>query len=567
MQLYISKKVYCSIYNNSLNLITKNNLMLAIYTRLSKEDKVSTSITNQTREGKEFALKNNLKYTIYNEGEGVSGGADIKNRPQLKRLLLDIRNGDIKAIWFRNQNRLERNSATYVIFISEAKKYNVDVYFNDKLHNFDNPTDNLLGNITSAVNQYQRDLQASQTKRTLKDNVRDGKVWSVVAYGYKSDNGYLAIDKEEAKVVKDIFKMSLSGKGTNSIANDLNDKGVSSRKGKLFRGKTIQGMIKNTIYKGKRLYSNEYYDCPNIIEPDLWQKVNDNLKNNRNNSGKKVDHKYLLKGLLKCGECGRNYYGRKRLSGKDNSYICSSKRYKELTCCNKGILIPFLDELIWSQLFSKKLFRKAYQNFIANNDNDLTVSRIKKENNILEKTISSNKKKINKLLDYFIDNENTNESLINQVKSKINSIENNNTTLKEKRKNNLEDLKQFEKAEDSSIKDILNRDYLNPSFNIKKELIHSIVNNIIITFDKSEGFYFIEIIPKIKGMETIVYVAPFSKKYAIEINRLTIEDVLSIKKETYADINLFQFNINDEVDVKIRFDYYNYYLKNIKKKN
>ena len=540
--------------------------MLAIYTRLSKEDKVSTSIVNQTREGKEFALKNNLKYTIYNEGEGVSGGAEIKDRPQLNRLLLDIRNGDIKAIWFRNQNRLERNSATYVIFISEAKKYNVDVYFNDKLHNFDNPSDNLLGNITSAVNQYQRDLQASQTKRTLKDNVRDGKVWSVVAYGYKSDNGYLAIDKEEAIVVRDIFKMSLSGKGTDSIANDLNDKGISSRKGKLFRGKTIQGMIKNTIYKGKRLYSNEYYDCPNIIEPHLWQKVNDNLKNNRNNSGKKVDHKYLLKGLLKCGECGRNYYGRKRLSGKDNSYICSSKRYKELTCCNKGILIPFLDELIWSQLFSKKLFLKAYQDFIANNDNDLIVSRIKKENNIIKKTISSNKNKINKLLDNFIDNENTNESIINQVKSKINSIENENTSLKEIRNNNLEDLKQFEKAGDTSIEEILNRNYSNPSFNVKKEVINSIVNNITITFDKSEGVYFIEIIPKIKGMETIVYIAPFSKKYAIEINRLTTVDVLSIKKETYADINLFQFNINDEVDVKIRFDYFNYYLKNIKKK-
>ena len=541
--------------------------MLAIYTRLSKEDKVSTSIVNQTREGKEFALKNNLKYTIYNEGEGISGGADIKDRPQLNRLLLDIRNGDIKAIWFRNQNRLERNSATYVIFISEAKKYNVDVYFNDKLHNFDNPSDNLLGNITSAVNQYQRDLQASQTKRTLKDNVRDGKVWSVVAYGYKSNNGYLAIDKEEAIVVRDIFKMSLSGKGTDSIANDLNDKGVSSRKGKLFRGKTIQGMIKNTIYKGKRLYSNEYYDCPNIVEPELWQKVNDNLKNNRNNSGKKVDHKYLLKGLLKCGECGRNYYGRKRLSGKDNSYICSSKRYKELTCCNKGILIPFLDKLIWSQLFSKKLFLKAYQDFIANNDNDLIVSRIKKENNIIEKTISSNKKKINKLFDYFIDNENLNESSKNQVTSKINSIENDNTSLKEIRNNNLEELKQFEKAGDTSIEEILNRNYSNPSFNVKKEVINSIVNNITITFDKSEGVYFIEIIPKIKGMETIVYIAPFSKKYAIEINRLTTEDVLSIKKETYADINLFQFNKNDEVDVKIRFDYYNYYLKNIKKKD
>ena len=541
--------------------------MLAIYTRLSKEDKVSTSIVNQTREGKEFALKNNLKYTIYNEGEGVSGGAEIKDRPQLNRLLLDIRNGDIKAIWFRNQNRLERNSATYVIFISEAKKYNVDVYFNDKLHNFDNPSDNLLGNITSAVNQYQRDLQASQTKRTLKDNVRDGKVWSVVAYGYKSNNGYLAIDKEEAIVVRDIFKMSLIGKGTDSIANDLNDKGVSSRKGKLFRGKTIQGMIKNTIYKGKRLYSNEYYDCPNIIEPHLWQKVNDNLKNNRNNSGKKVDHKYLLKGLLKCGECGRNYYGRKRLSGKDNSYICSSKRYKELTCCNKGILIPFLDELIWSQLFSKKLFLKAYLDFIANNDNDMIVSKIKKENNVIEKTISSNKKKINKLLDNFIDNENTNESIINQVKSKINSIENDNTSLKEIRNNNLEDLKQFEKAGDTSIEEILNRNYSNPSFNVKKEVINSIVNNIIITFDKSEGVYFIEITPKIKGMETIVYVAPFSKKYAIEINSLTTEDDGLLDQETNIDFTTFIYTKDDNIDVKISFNYFNYYLKNIKKKD
>ena len=213
------------------------------------------------------------------------------------------------------------------------------------------------------------------------------------------------------------------------------------------------------------------------------------------------------------------------------------------------------------------MFLKAYQDFIDNNDNDLIVSRIKKENNVIEKTISSNKNKINKLIDNFIDNENTNESIINQVKSKINSIENDNTTLKEIRNNNLEELKQFEKAGDCYIEDILNRDDLNPSFNVKKEIINSFVNKIIITFDKSEGVYFIEITPKIKGMETIVYVAPFSKKYAIEINSLTIEDALSVKKETYADINVFQFNKNDEVDVKIRFDYYNYYLKIITKKN
>ena len=541
--------------------------MLAIYTRLSKEDNKSTSINNQQREGIKFASKLKTTYKVYNEGEGISGGAEIKDRPQLFQLLQDIRQNLITAVWFRNQNRLERSNATYFIFTEECKKHNVDIYFNDIKFDYNNAQDNLFGTIKSALNQYQKDLQSAQTKRTLKDNVAEGKVWSIVAYGYKSENGYLAINENEAKVVKMIFEQSLKGIGTNSIANKLNDLKTPTRKNKLWRDNTIRSIIINPIYKGERVYSGEVYKAPQIVEKDYWQKVNDNLKNNRNNSGKKVDHKYLLKGLLKCGECGRNYYGRKRLSGKDNSYICSSKRYKELTCFNKGILIPFLDELIWSQLFSKNLFLKAYQDFIANNDNDLIVSRIKKENNVIEKTIFSNKKKINKLLDNFIDNENTNESIINQVKSKINSIENDNTSLKEIRNNNLEDLKQFEKAGDTSIEEILNRNYSNPSFNVKKEVINSIVNNITITFDKSEGVYFIEIIPKIKGMETIVYAAPFSKKYAIEINSLTIEDALSVKKETYADINLFQFNVNDEVDVKIRFDYYNYYLKNIKKKN
>ena len=35
--------------------------MLAIYTRLPKEDNVSTTIANKTREGKEIDLKNNQK--------------------------------------------------------------------------------------------------------------------------------------------------------------------------------------------------------------------------------------------------------------------------------------------------------------------------------------------------------------------------------------------------------------------------------------------------------------------------------------------------------------------------
>ena len=539
--------------------------MLAIYTRLSKEDKDSTSIQNQIREGKEFALKNNLEFKLYNEGEGVSGGAEIKDRPQLFTLLQDIRNNDIHSVWFRSQNRLERNSSTYAIFISEAQKFKVDVYFNDKLLDFHNPSDNLLGTITSAVNQYQKDLQAFQTKRTLKDNIKEGKVWSVVAYGYKSDNGYLAVDKEESIIIKEIFKMSLSGVGTDSIANILSDRGVLSRKGLRFRGRTIHFIIKNTIYKGKRLYSGEFYNCPLIIEPNQWQKVNDNLENNRNNSGKKVEHKYLLKGLLKCGKCGRNYYGHSRINGKDNTYICSSRRHKDIICNNKGIFIPFIEGLVWRQMFNDKLFLKAYLDFISNNNNSEEVKEIECYIKDINNKISKNEKSINTLLDKLLEG-GFGADVEGKFKLRMNSISKETDTLKVQQKNYLEDLEQYKNYKNSSISDALDKDLSDASFNIKQQLIKQFINEIVITFDEegTSGNYYIEIKPKVKGMKSIVYLAPFSKKYAIEINDFIIEDI-SLTDVSSIKPKFFLSRDTQEGQISINFNSFNYYLDSIKK--
>ena len=162
--------------------------MLAIYTRLSVSDEASTSIENQLKEGKAFASKNNYKnYKIYNEGEGISGGAEIKDRPQLFKLLQDINEEAISVVWFRNQNRLERSSNTWHIFTTEAKKHNVLIYFNDKLFDFSNAQDNLYGTIQSALNQYQRDLQSAQTRKVLAMKMKEGLTWGITAYGYDKD--------------------------------------------------------------------------------------------------------------------------------------------------------------------------------------------------------------------------------------------------------------------------------------------------------------------------------------------------------------------------------------------
>lgn len=537
--------------------------MLAIYTRLSKEDAESTSIKNQFREGEQFAKDNNFnEYKVYNEGEGISGGADIKDRPQLFKLLQDFREGIIKAVWFRNQNRLERSSSTWHVFITQAKKNNIKVYFNDKQFDFNDPQENFFGSVTSAINQYQKDLQSAQTIRTLRDNVAEGKVWSIVAYGYKSDNGYLAIDEVESKVIKDIFNLSLSGVGSDSIAYKLNNKKTPTRKGAKWRGATIQNILKNTLYKGERKYSGQIYKAPIIISADYWQKVNDNFKKNRNNSGKKVDHKYLLKGVIKCGKCSRNYYGRKRASGKDNAYICSSKRYKELKCDNKGINIDFIEDLIWSQMFLQKGFLKAYNRFIVSNKLNENVVEIKNSIKEKEAEFISYDNKINLLLEQLLVDD-YNEDIKGKFKNKIKAISSKKNDCKMLLNNYYDDLKQYDKSNKISTESVENINLNNASFNTKKDLIKEFISSVIITFH--DGSYYIEINFKLKGMDVVVFQAPFSKNYAIQINELTVDDIDKIgKEEITKNYLLYHPSKELEIDIKLNLNAYNYYKNHIR---
>ena len=500
--------------------------MLAIYTRLSKEDADSTSIENQLREGKSFAKDNSFNdIKIYNEGEGISGGAKIKDRPKLDSLIKDIVSGQIKAVWFRHQNRLERDTETYIIFMRYAESNEIDVFFDDKKFDFNNPTENVMGVIFSTFNQYSRKMQSYQTKKTLKDNAREGKVWSVVAYGYKSENGFLAIDEDESLIVKRVFNESLKGVGTRKIAEIFNNEGILTRYNKIgkgtiqktnkqtkrvtksitkdidWAGNTIRNIITNTLYKGERKFSGDVYESPIIINPILWQEVNDNLKKNRNNSGKKVDHKYLLKGKLICSKCGRNYYGKRRADLSDNFYTCSSKITKK-NCGNRGINITVLENLIWKRFFADKNLKTVVDRFFKTNDTVTMLYDLDTKLEALNKDLSvceQEKKNAIKLAIRGILSEDDIKSEIDRIKTETIEIEIKIKQLDEQiffYNNSISKRNEIGKDLDFSDVDI--------SFNDKRELINKYIDFIEIHY--LESSYVIFIAFNIKDLDAETYI-------------------------------------------------------------
>jgi len=491
-------------------------MKLGIYCRTSKtKDGNDLSIPDQKQKGIKKAKELSLPYELYID-EGKSGGSDnIDERPAFQRLIADIVNGSLSAIYAFDQSRIERNPQVRFIINDIFKKYNISYYTElDGLVDLKNPQSEFYGDLMSVINKYHITLTKLKVKSALKTRVASGKTHSILPYGYRKDfNGELTIDEEESETIRKIFEMSLSGVGTRSIAAFLNETCIQTRYNKKingsirtknkytgeititnnkdikWEGNTVRNIIKNTIYKGEKVYSGDIYQVPAIISQAMWDKVNANLPNNRNNSGKKVDHQYLLKGLIRCGVCGKNMYGRRRISKHDNAYICSSRRIKNETCGNRGINIDKLEALIWDRFFKSDEFLNRLRNEFK--PDDTKTNELKKQIEHLKKKISSlnaEKKRAVELVVKGTLSENdvkdllikTNKSIIDsesQIKEKTNmlsAIENSIQTIK--------------KYEDEFIEFTSKTTFLQ-----KRKVLHDFVKNIIVEYDNSSDCYDISI--------------------------------------------------------------------------
>ncbi|WP_298347916.1 recombinase family protein [uncultured Dokdonia sp.] len=367
--------------------------MLAIYTRLSREDDSSSSIKNQMREGKTFAQKNGFKeFEFYNEGEGVSGTSELTEREELGRLIQDILDNKVSSIWMRNQNRLERNTSSFLLFVDIVVKNHVIVYYGDKRVDYEDPNSEFQSLLFSVINQYQAKLQGAQTKKALRDSAREGRVWGIIPYAYEIIDNKPQVNEKEAIIVRRIYDEYLQGKGAQAIANGLNRDGITTKyhkygdKSKKLKNKytkkitykpykdivwsdrTVLLILKNKWYIGERIYAGESFSVEPILKYEIFDKVQKSLKEKRGTRANTSKYRYLLKGLIRCSKCGRNYYGRINKSSKDYIYICSSTRTAATKCGNAGINITMLENFIIQHLFVYTDLRKALKNIDEKSD-------------------------------------------------------------------------------------------------------------------------------------------------------------------------------------------------------
>lgn len=339
---------------------------VAIYTRKSVEEGLDmefNSLDAQRESGEAYikSQKANGWYCIpkhYDDG-GYSGGNT--NRPALRQLMADCRDGQVDIVLVYKIDRLSRSLCDFLELTRSFEQLNVSFCSVTQDINTSTSSGRMMLNILATFSQYEREVISERIRDKFAASKRKGMwVGGVVPLGYRIQNHKLVILPEEAEVVRNIFKLYLETQSPAQVAAKLNEKGVTTKAGKTWNKSNMYHILHNCIYTGLISYNGKTYQGEHeaIIDKDTWELAQRYINKGCKEKGrpaKNTDTSSPLRGMVVCGHCGgpmtltmtkkkERYYG---------YYRCSrdSKR-PQSTCPIRQIASKELERTVFRQLSS-----------------------------------------------------------------------------------------------------------------------------------------------------------------------------------------------------------------------
>lgn len=393
------------------------------YCRVStKKEEQAESLKHQKEFFYTYTKEKNYKLTDIYAEKGKTG-TNITKRKEFKKMMQDARNGEFDILLVKDISRFARNTVDFLNAIRELKALDIKVFFVSSGQST-METDEFTLTILSAVAQQESENLSEKVKFGKNITAKRGRLPNF-AYGYDRVNGTFIINKEEAKIIRDMHSMiQIDGLSTRKIADKLNEMNIKTKRGNKWHQQTVLTILKNPLYTGRvcnkkseviNLFTQErkfndkkdwiivYRPEVRIIDDETYSKTLKILKKRRCKTFKnsKESTKYLFSNLIKCAECNYSFRRTKRKVGNNPNvgfWVCSKRNVYGADKCDNRIVISE-DEL-----------EKYIKNFLLNlkdNYEDLVKAIINKLNKIINnenKERNINVEKLEKELEKIQDN-------------------------------------------------------------------------------------------------------------------------------------------------------------------
>ena len=299
------------------------------------------------------------------------------------------------------------NSGVRVFFYSE-----------DKEATLDSPIEKIMASLTAFGDELQRERARVHTRDAHMRIAKAGRVTGGACFGYHNQEilgpdgkrAYVErrILEQEAEIVRRIFRMCAEGVGFTSIAKKLNAERAPCPRSQQGRPKgwapsSIREVLYRPAYRGELVWNRtttrkvkgKWRQMPQpegawlrvpapelrIVSDSEWDGAHDRLSEVRDRylrlrSGQVLGRppaigsaRYLLSGLLTCGQCGASLEARTRSHGRKRVpyYGCSAHFRKGGTVCSNNTEVPMADAeaAILSKIESQMLDPAIVQDILA----------------------------------------------------------------------------------------------------------------------------------------------------------------------------------------------------------
>jgi site-specific DNA recombinase len=252
----------------------------------------------------------------YEDG-GFSGGS--LDRPALQRLLADVEADRVDCVVLYKLDRLSRSLADFVKIVDILERNEATFVSVTESFNTATSTGRLHLNMLLAFGQYERELAADRIRDKIAGAKRRGKhCGGVPVLGYDTDRVMkrLAVNEDEAMLVRKIFERFVSLRSTTKVAQELNAAGSKTKSWPTVTGKTYGGrdwtkadlykVLNNVKYRGLVPHRGDVYPGEHaaIVSQALWDEAHAILTRQRQaRSSTRHETPALLRGLIRCGRC------------------------------------------------------------------------------------------------------------------------------------------------------------------------------------------------------------------------------------------------------------------------
>lgn len=276
-----SKHLRCAIYTRKS---TEHGLELEFNSLDAQREACAAYIKSQASQGWQCLAQH------YDDAAFSGGNLE---RPALKQLLKDIDVGKVDVVVVYKIDRLTRSLSDFAKLVEAFDAKSVSFVAVTQQFNTTSSMGRLTLNVLLSFAQFERELASERVRDKIAASRAKGK-WTggTVPLGYDVKNKKLIPHPTEASTVKYIFGRYLDLKSIQKLIDDLDAKGIVTKRRKTkvpkynggipFTYGSLANLLKNRIYTGEMGHAGKWFagEHKAIVDRKLFDQVQAQLKSN-----------------------------------------------------------------------------------------------------------------------------------------------------------------------------------------------------------------------------------------------------------------------------------------------